>query len=95
MLGHFDQAVTHLERAVQLAPTDPVLNDHLGDAYWRVGRKNEARFQWSRAISFKPEAELLPAIEKKLEDGMPDQSANPAATPAAAPSAGSGSSQGG
>ncbi len=89
MLGHYQEAVTHLERAVQLAPTDPVLNDHLGDAYWKVGRKNEARFQWSRAISFKPEEELLPAIEKKLEDGMPDQSANPS------PSADTNSSSGG
>jgi Flp pilus assembly protein TadD len=83
MLGHYDEAVTHLEKAVQLAPTDPVLNDHLGDAYWKVGRKNEARFQWSRAISFKPEEDLLPAIEKKLENGMPDQSANPAPAPSA------------
>jgi tetratricopeptide (TPR) repeat protein len=91
MLGHYDDAVKHLEQAVQLAPTDPVLNDHLGDAYWKVGRKNEARFQWSRAISFKPEEALLPAIEKKLENGMPDQSANPAP----APSAGANSSSGG
>jgi Flp pilus assembly protein TadD len=91
MLGHYEEAVKHLEQAVQLAPTDPVLNDHLGDAYWKVGRKNEARFQWSRAISFKPEEDLLPAIEKKLEDGMPDQSANPAP----APSAGTNSSSGG
>ncbi len=91
MLGHYNEAVTHLEKAVQLAPTDPVLNDHLGDAYWKVGRKNEARFQWSRAISFKPEEDLLPAIEKKLEDGVPDQSSNPPP----APSAGTNSPSGG
>jgi Flp pilus assembly protein TadD len=95
MLGHYGEAVTHLERAVQLAPTDPVLNDHLGDAYWKVGRKNEARFQWSRAISFKPEEDLRPAIEKKLEAGMPDQSANPPAAPGTAPSAGTNSPSGG
>jgi tetratricopeptide (TPR) repeat protein len=89
MLGDYELAVVNLEKAVQLAPTDPVLNDHLGDAYWRVGRKHEARFQWSRALSFKPEADLQPVIEKKLEEGLPDQSANPA--PANSPSAGTSS----
>ncbi len=89
MLGDYEKAVVNLEKAVQLAPTDPVLNDHLGDAYWRVGRHHEARFQWSRALSFEPEPELQPAIEKKLEEGLPDQSANP--DPAASPSAGTSS----
>ena len=32
-----------LERAVSLKPDDPVLNDHLGDAYWRVGRSWKPR----------------------------------------------------
>lgn len=88
MLGDYEKAVVNLEKAVQLAPTDPVLNDHLGDAYWRVGRKHEARFQWSRALSFEPEPELRPAIEKKLQDGMPDQSAAPAVAPDATDSSG-------
>ena len=35
-LGEFKRAVPHLERAVQLRPHDPIINDHLGDAYWRV-----------------------------------------------------------
>ena len=86
MLGDYEKAVVNLEKAVKLAPTDPVLNDHLGDAYWRVGRHHEARFQWSRALSFEPEPELKPVIEKKLEEGLPDQSANPA--PAGSPTAG-------
>ena len=28
-----------------------MINDHLGDAYWRVGRKREARYQWAKALS--------------------------------------------
>lgn len=81
MLGDYEKAVVNLEKAVQLAPTDPVLNDHLGDAYWKVGRHHEARFQWSRALSFEPEPDLQPAIEKKLEEGLPDQSGNAAPAP--------------
>ena len=60
----------YLERAVELRPHDPVINDHLGDAYWKVGRKSEARFQWRRALSFEPEEDLVPTIESKLDIGL-------------------------
>jgi tetratricopeptide (TPR) repeat protein len=71
-LGQFDDAVRYLEQAVELKPTDPTINDHLGDAYWRVGRTREARFQWSRSLTFEPDAELAAEIERKLADGMPE-----------------------
>ena len=73
MLGRYPQAVQELEKAVSLAPTDPVLNEHLGDAYWKVGRHHEARFQWSRALSFEPEPELLPVLQKKLQEGLVEE----------------------
>jgi Flp pilus assembly protein TadD len=53
-----------------LRPQDPVINDHLGDAYWRVGRQQEARFQWRRALSFEPEVDQVPTIEAKIERGL-------------------------
>ena len=62
-----DEAVKQLERAVELKPEDPTINDHLGDAYWRVERVLEARFQWSHARDFKPEPEDLVKIEAKAE----------------------------
>ena len=34
-----------------------MLNDHLGDGYWRVGREREARFQWEQALTLQPEPE--------------------------------------
>jgi len=33
-------------------PQDPTINEHLGDAYWTVGRKYEARYAWKTAILF-------------------------------------------
>ncbi len=60
-----------LERAVSLKPDDPVLNDHLGDAYWRAGRRLEATFQWSHARDMKPEPAVLAEVEKKLKEGLP------------------------
>lgn len=67
----YAEAVKTLEQAVALLPNDPTVNDHLGDAYWQVGRKNEARFQWKRALSFTKEAELQKPLNDKIEKGIP------------------------
>jgi tetratricopeptide (TPR) repeat protein len=72
-LGNFDEAVKHLERAIEIRPEDPTINDHLGDAYWRVGRKLEATFQWAHARDLKPEPDELATIEKKLKEGLLDE----------------------
>lgn len=86
-LGRFDDAVEELERAVQLKAGDATINDHLGDAYWRVGRKLEATFQWRQVLAFKPEPELITAVQEKLEKGLADLPATSSAdaTPPAAP----------
>ena len=64
--------MTYLERAVELEPGDPVINDHLGDAYWRVGRTREAKFQWQRALTFGPEPDAVVIIQGKLQKGLSD-----------------------
>ncbi|MBU2091440.1 MAG: tetratricopeptide repeat protein, partial [Alphaproteobacteria bacterium] len=69
--GRYDDAVRQLERAIELRPGDPTINDHLGDAYWKVGRRVEARFQWQRVLTLKPEdAELEASVQRKLADGL-------------------------
>ena len=70
----FEAAIPHLERAVELLPYDATINDHLGDAYWRVNRKLEARFQWRRAVNYSEEdqADLKEDIQQKLVSGLPD-----------------------
>jgi Flp pilus assembly protein TadD len=70
-LGKYDDAVVFLEDANEMMPHDPTTNDHLGDVYWKLGRKREARFQWKRALFFKPEPEDIPKIEQKLVHGLP------------------------
>jgi tetratricopeptide (TPR) repeat protein len=70
----YEQAVKHLDKAVELRPEDPTLNDHLGDVYWRLGRKLEAKFQWTQALTLNPEPEDVEKIKKKIEVGLPDES---------------------
>ena len=69
-LGDYAKAVELLELAVGLTPADPEINDHLGDAYWMVGRKDEARFQWNRVLTLDPDAEQKASAERKLKDGL-------------------------
>ncbi len=71
MEGDYATSISYLEKAVELLPGDPTVNDHLGDAYWRLGRHNEARFQWQRSLSFSPEMKAIEQIHKKLKDGLP------------------------
>jgi tetratricopeptide (TPR) repeat protein len=63
-LGRYGEAAELLEQAVQLAP------GHLGDAYWMIGRKLDARFEWTHALNLDPEPEVRPIIERKLRVGL-------------------------
>lgn len=69
-LGDYKTAVEKLEAAVALEAGDPDVNNHLGDAYWRVGRLNEARFQWRRVLTLEPTAKLKAEVEIKLKSGL-------------------------
>jgi tetratricopeptide (TPR) repeat protein len=70
-LGKYDEAAKTLLNAVLLVPGDPTINEHLGDAYWRVGKKLDAQFQWSHALAFTTDDKTKPALEVKLKDGLP------------------------
>ena len=67
---NFDAAVMWLEKAIQLTPTDPVIADHLGDAYWRVGRFLEARYKWQQALDMGIEDKYATVIAVKIADGL-------------------------
>ena len=67
----YAESVDYLERAIELMPVDPTVNDHLGDVYWRMGRQNEARFQWQRAKLFSTEEAQLLQLTDKLANGLP------------------------
>jgi len=68
--GQYDIAVSTLEEAVAKEPANAEINDHLGDAYWQVGRKREAGFQWNRVLTLDPDAERKAGVEKKLVEGL-------------------------
>ncbi len=71
-MGKYEDSIMVLERAAEYLPGNAVVCDHLGDAYWQVGRRDEARFQWQHALTLKEDAEELnkEIIRKKIATGM-------------------------
>ncbi|HEY4274977.1 MAG TPA: tetratricopeptide repeat protein [Rhizomicrobium sp.] len=69
-LGRYEDAARTLEAAVLLVPGDPTVNNHLGDALWKSGRKLEARYQWNHALTFDAEGSEKAEIEQKLKTGL-------------------------
>jgi tetratricopeptide (TPR) repeat protein len=76
-LGDYKASVEKLEAAVEMEPGDPDVNGHLGDAYWKVGRKTEAEFQWRRVLTLEPDEKQKIDAEAKLKNGL-----GPAGAPA-------------
>lgn len=71
-LGQYAKAIEFLEQASALNPGNAVINDHLGDAYWFGGRKNEAVFQWKHALILKEDSESInkQQLKSKIENGI-------------------------
>jgi tetratricopeptide (TPR) repeat protein len=70
--GQYDTAVATLEGAVDKEPANAEINDHLGDAYWLVGRRREAEWQWNRVLTLEPDAARRIEVERKLAEGLPE-----------------------
>lgn len=69
-LGDYKKAVEKLEEAIELEAGDPDINNHLGDAYWRIGRRDEAEFQWKRVLTLDPDVKMKTEVATKLASGL-------------------------
>ncbi|CAI3932227.1 Flp pilus assembly protein TadD [Commensalibacter communis] len=70
--NQLDDAVKQLELAAETIPQDPELNYHLGVAYWKTGRHQEAINQWNVALTCSPTPEekelILNALQSAKEN---------------------------
>ena len=62
-MGEYEEALKHLQRAVEL-DIDPVIFDHLGDTFHALGRVDQAKEWWQRALEQEPDNE---DIKRKLD----------------------------
>ena len=78
-LGMYEKAVEYLEQASDMNPGNAVISDHLGDAYWFIGRKNEAVFQWKQALALKEDSESLNKgmVRQKIDSGIAENNIFP------------------
>nr|WP_257214918.1 tetratricopeptide repeat protein [Sphingomonas sp. R-74633] len=67
--GQLARAVPLLETAVRADPGNAHANEHLGDAYWKLGRRMEARYAWRAAQVTAEEADTA-RLKAKLADGL-------------------------
>lgn len=70
--GHFDQARALIERSRDLTADNPNAEvlDHLGDIYWRLNRRDDARTTWRQAIEAHPDAIRRRDLEQKVSRGL-------------------------
>jgi len=69
-MGRNEEAVRMIKRAVTQAPNHPIINYHLGIAYYQLGNSNEARTYLSRAVEAQKDfegAEEAQSILKLLQ----------------------------
>ena len=70
-LKKYKKAKKYLQQAVQLMPSDPIVNDHYADSLWMNGKKIQARYYWSHVLSLKDvEKDLKNNVKNKLMSGL-------------------------
>ena len=69
-LKKYEKAKQYLKKAVQLMPSDPIVNDHFADILWMNGERLQARYYWKYVLSLKDvEDDLKNKIMNKILNG--------------------------
>ena len=63
-LGEFDKALDDFKVAINKMPEDPVIHDHLGDTYYKMGKLREAIRHWQESYKRDPKE----SVRNKLEE---------------------------
>jgi len=70
LTGDYVRAENLLRQAVELMPSDPIVNDHYGDILWKLDRKIQANYFWNNVLSFEDtEDEMKKDIHYKIFKG--------------------------
>ena len=72
-LGKYPEALRELLRAADRAKDDPEIFDHLGDAYLKNGKVEEAIAAWEKALQVDKENRTSESVKKKLQEAREKQ----------------------
>ena len=71
---NYVEAKFFLQRALELLPLDPIINDHYADTLWMLNDGIQARYFWNNILKLSDaEKELKDKIRKKLIFGITKQ----------------------
>jgi Tfp pilus assembly protein PilF len=65
---NFKNAVFYLEKATSILPNSVEVLEHLGDCYFKLGRKKEATYQWKRATKYEDNKLIIERISQKIKE---------------------------
>jgi len=60
---NYIDAEKFLQRAVEILPLDPIINDHYADTLWMLNKHIQARYFWKHVLG-------LDTVEQKLKDNI-------------------------
>ena len=71
LIEDYVNAEKFIQKAIELMPKDPIVNDHYGDVLWKLNRKLQAKYYWESAFnSGEANDELKGNISIKLLKGF-------------------------
>ena len=71
---NYIEAERFLQKAVELLPSDPVINDHYADSLWMRNKNIQARYFWSYVLKLDgTEQKLKDLVNKKLIFGLTEK----------------------
>ena len=71
LIEDYVNAEKFIQKAIELMPKDPIVNDHYGDVLWKLNRKLQAKYYWESAFnSGEANDELKENISIKLLKGF-------------------------
>jgi tetratricopeptide (TPR) repeat protein len=74
--GKVSQAIETLQKAAESDPEQAEIQEHLGDALYRSGRRYEARYAWSAAL-VTAEDDIAARVKAKIASGLTPGNAAP------------------
>ena len=75
LTGRYEEAEKLLQKAVQLMPLDPIVNDHYADILWKLNKNLQANYFWNYVLNLETtENEMKYKIKAKLILGVQNHS---------------------
>jgi uncharacterized protein HemY len=62
-----ENAEKYLLEADQIVKNDPIIDEHLGDLYYKTGNLAKAQDFWTKSISIGTEPEDIQKVRRKLQ----------------------------